>query len=231
VGPDTHSVEFDGHRLAYRVGGRGPAVVIVSQYWRENDEVLAGFLGDRWQLFRITPVGYGQSDRVPGYAGKALAGQILAVLDHHAVDRFAVWGYSAGAAMAACVARAAPRAIALVCGGFSLFDPLTPGTLRQLDRRLRPDHPSRGLWWWVNAFDWASEVHAMSRPCLLYWGGDDRQMAPKLRRAQTGLMLQDVDFVEFSGLDHAACNTSEALAEHVAPTIDAWLSRRVGRDW
>jgi dienelactone hydrolase len=206
-------------------------VVILSQYWRKRDEVLAGLLGDRWRLFNITPLGYGQSDHVPGYAGEALADQVLAVLDRHAVDRFTIWGYSAGGAMAACVARAAPRSVALVCGGFSLFDALTPGTLRQLDRRLRPDHPSRSLWWWVNAFDWTSEVHAMSRPCLLYWGGDDRQMTRKLRRAQTGLKVGDVDFVEFGGLDHAACNTPQALAEHVAPTIDAWLSRRVGRGW
>lgn len=188
-------------------------------------------LSDRWQLFHITPVGYGRSDHVPGYAGAALADQILAVLDRHDVGRFAIWGYSAGGAMAACVALATPRAAALVCGGFNLFHPLTPGKLRQLDRHLRPDHPSRELWSWVNAFDWISMVNAMSRPCLLYWGSDDRQTARKLRNAQTQLSLQYVDFVEFAGLDHAACNSREALREPVVPTVAEWLSRRVGRAW
>jgi alpha-beta hydrolase superfamily lysophospholipase len=71
----------------------------------------------------------------------------------------------------------------------------------------------------------------MSCPRLLYWGGDDRQMAKALRRARTELLLQDVDFVELAGLDHAACNTREALGQHVVPMVDEWLSRRVGRDW
>lgn len=228
---DTHSLDFDGHRLAYDVSGRGPSIVIVSQYRLKEDGVHVRLLSDRWQLFHVTPVGYGQSDRVPGYAGEALADQIVAVLDRHEVDRFAIWGYSAGGAMAACIARATPRAAALVCGGFDLFDPLAPGTLRQLDRRLHPDHPSRSLWRWVNAFDWNSELRAMSCPCLVYWGSDDRQIAKKLRRAQARLLLHDVDFVEFTALDHAACNTRKALLEHVVPAVDEWVSSRVGRDW
>jgi hypothetical protein len=129
---DTHSLDFGEHRLAYRTRGRGPAVVIVSQYWRKKDEVQAGLLSHRWQLFHITPLGYGRSDRVP---------------------------------------------------------------------------------------------------CLLYWGSDDRQVASKLRRARTKLLLPDADFVEFAGLDHAACNSQEALGEPVVPVVDEWLSRRVGRDW
>jgi pimeloyl-ACP methyl ester carboxylesterase len=227
----THCVDFDGHQLAYRVNGRGPALVIISQYWQKLHEVQIRLLSDTWQLFHITPVGYGQSDRVPGYAGEALADQVLAVLDRHRVDRFAIWGYSAGGAMAACVARATPRTTGLICGGYSLFDPLTPGTLRQLERRLHPNHASRSLWSWVNSFDWNCEIHAMSAPCLLYWGSSDRQMATKLRQAQLRSLLKDIDFVEFVGLDHAACNTSEALDERVVPMLQEWLSRRLGRDW
>src|SRR6185437_12348879 len=103
------------------------------------------------------------------------AAQVLAVLDRHQIDRFTIWGYSAGGAMAAYVARATPRAAALVCGGFSLFDRFTSGTLQRLDRRLPPDHASRTLWWWVNSVDWTGEISAASFPCLLYWGSRDRQ--------------------------------------------------------
>jgi hypothetical protein len=56
-------------------------------------------------------------------------------------------------------------------------------------------------------------------------------MAKKLQRAQTRVLMQDVDFVEFAGLDHAACNTAEALVKHVVPTVDKWLPRRVGHGW
>ncbi|NYJ75880.1 alpha/beta fold hydrolase [Allobranchiibius huperziae] len=220
---------FDGHRLAYRVHGSGPALVIVNQYWRAEDEVHTQLLSDRWQLFHITPVGYGESARVPGYAGEALCDQVLAVLDRHEVERCVIWGYSAGGAMAACVARATTRVSAMVCGGYSLFDPLTPGTLRQLDHRLRPDHASRSLWWWVNRFDWSNEVATMPCASLFYWGSDDRQMATKLRRAQNQLLLGDAEFVEFAGLDHASCNTHDALREHVIPMITERLRSRAGR--
>lgn len=228
---ETLALDFNGHRLVYRVSGRGPALVVISQYWRREDEVHVRRLADGWQVHHITPVGYGASDRVPGYAGEALAEQVAAVLSRHQADRFVIWGYSAGGAMAACVARASPRTAGLVCGGFSLFDRLTPGTMRQLDRRLHPEHASRSLWWWVNAFDWNDEIEAMSCPSLFYWGSTDRQMAKKLRRAQTQLGLQNVDFVEFAGLDHAACNSFEALTDEVVPMVEGWISDRVGANW
>lgn len=230
VATATLALDFDGHRLAYRLSGRrgdGPAIVVVNQYWRPEDAVHVRMLGDRSQVFHITPVGYGKSDRVPGYAGEALPDQVIAVLDRHEVERFVVWGYSAGGAMAACVARATPRTAALICGGFSLFHRFTPGTMRTLDRRLAPDHASRSLWPWVNAFDWHHEIDAMALPTLLYWGGSDRQMASKLRRSSSALFVGQVDFVEFEGLDHGACNSSEALAGLVVPTIRDWMARLV----
>ena len=228
---ETLSLEFDGHRLAYRVSGQGPALVYISQYWRREDAVHVELLGDRCQLFHITPVGYGKSDRVPGYAGKALADQVVAVMDHHGVDRFVTWGYSAGGAMAACVARATRRTAGLICGGYSLFGPFPPSALRQLDRRLHPEHASRSLWWWVSTFDWCAEVDVMHCPSLFYWGGDDRQMAAKLRRSSELSFTRSVDFVEIPGLDHGACNTFEGLRDPVVPTVREWIDDRVGAAW
>jgi pimeloyl-ACP methyl ester carboxylesterase len=227
VGTDARSIDFDGRRLAYRVSGQGPALVVLAQYRQPADAVRVRMLGDRCTIFHITPVGYGESDRAPGYAGAALPEQVLAVLDRHQVSRFVVWGYSAGGAMAACVARATPRAAGLVCGGFCPVDAMTPGTIRRLDRRLRPDHPSRSLWWWYNTIDWGSELGSMPCARLLYWGSQDRQMARRLRSAQLELSLRDVEFIELAGLDHTGCNTKEALAQTVIPTVADWLSRRL----
>jgi pimeloyl-ACP methyl ester carboxylesterase len=223
-------LDFDGHQLAYRVSGRGPALVVLSLYRRRPDMVQARMLSDRWQMFQIAPLGYGYSERVPGYTGELLPDQILAVLDRHDVDRFVVWGYSAGGAMALSIARATPRAAGLVCGGFTPHF-LTPGTMRQLDRRLRPDHPSRSLWWWHNSFDWSDEVSTMSCSRLFYWGSEDRQMAKRLRRTSEQLTLQDVDFIEFPGLDHGGCSTPESLESPVVPTVADWISRRLGPAW
>jgi hypothetical protein len=223
VESDTLHIDFDGHRIAYRVTGRGPALVVLSLYRRREDMVQARLLSGRWQVFQIAPLGYGYSERVPGYAGEALPDQIIAVLDRHEVDRFVVWGYSAGGAMAACIARATRRATGLVCGGFSPLDFPTPGVMRQMDRRLRSDHPSRSLWWWCTSFDWSDELRAMSCARLLYWGSEDRQMARRLRRTRDQLEMQEVDFIEFPGLDHSGCNTAEALEHAVVPTVASWM--------
>ena len=96
-------LDFDGHRLAYRVSGQGPALVVLNLY-RRRDLMQSQLLSHQWQVFELCPLGYGYSDRVPGYAGEALVPQVHAVLDAHGVDRFIVWGFSAGGAMASVMA-------------------------------------------------------------------------------------------------------------------------------
>ncbi len=209
---EAHQLDFDGHPLAYRVTGEGPALVVLS-------------------------LGYGHSERVPGYAGEALASQVLAVLDHHGVDRFVVWGYSKGGAMAACVARGTPRTAGLVCGAYSILDHPTDSTMKQMDRRLRPDHPSRTLWAWVKRFNWVDELRKMSCPSLFYWGSDDRH-ASGLRHTRELLggqdlfgRQQDVEFGEHPGLGHEAGGDPQFLADSVIPMVVEWTARRLGSSW
>jgi pimeloyl-ACP methyl ester carboxylesterase len=221
--------DFEGHRLTYRISGHGPALVVPHLYRRPADVDQARLLSDRWQVFQIAPVGYGYSDRVPGYAGERLVDQVLAMLDQHSVDRFVYWGNSKGSAMGLCIARATDRIAGLVCGGFAP-SPMTPGVVRQLDRRLPPDHASRSLWWWYNNFDWTDELSTMSCARLFYWGSDDRQMATKLREMRSQIPLQDVDFMEFPGLAHASF-TPPVMEELVVPAVADWTERHVGPAW
>jgi pimeloyl-ACP methyl ester carboxylesterase len=230
VASESHQVEFDGHRLVYRVSGQGPALVVLNLYRRRADMVHARLLSPRWRVFQVFPLGYGYSERVPGFSGERLVEQVLAVLDRHDVNRFVVWGYSKGGAMGLSIARATTRVAGLVCGGF-WPGLVTPGLVRQLDRRLSPDHPSRSLWWWFKDFDWSDELSRMSCARLLYWGGQDRQMAQRLRRTREQLTLQDVDFIEFPGLDHGACGSPEAAESVVVPEVATWLEGRLGADW
>ncbi|MEX0874697.1 MAG: alpha/beta hydrolase [Actinomycetota bacterium] len=227
---ETHQVEFDGHCLAYRVSGQGSALVLLNLYRRRADMVQARVLSTKLRVFQVFPLGYGYSERVPGFAGERLVDQVLAVLDRHEVDRFVVWGYSKGGAMGLGIARATRRAAGVVCGGF-WPGLVTPGLVRQMDRRLRPDHPSRSLWWWFKDFDWADELSRMSCARLLYWGSEDRQMAQRLRRTREQLTLQDVDFMEFPGFDHGGCSSPEALESAVVPGVAGWLERRLGAEW
>lgn len=233
---EVRHLDFDGHRLAYRVSGEGPALVVISLYRRREDMIQAQVLSDRWRVFQIQPLGYGYSERVAGYAGEALADQVMGVLDDHGVDRFVVWGYSKGGAMAACIARATPRTVGLVCGAYALLDHPTDARMRQMDRRLRPDHPSRTLWAWVKRFDWREEFRSLPCPSLLYWGSEDRH-APRLRRARELLGdpdlfgRQDIEFVEYPGLGHEAGGDSQHLAESVIPIVVDWTARRIGPGW
>lgn len=219
----TDYLIFEGRRLAYRVSGSGPALVVLSQYWRSPSAALARALNPDWQVFQITPIGFGLSDRVPGYTGARTTNQVTAVLDHHNIERFVVSGYSAGAAMAAGVACSTDRTMGLICGGFALV-PARPGIARQLERRLAPDHPSRDQWAWLASFDWPEDLAALRCPRLLYWGSEDRQMAKPLRRLREELSLQDVDFVELAGYDHGGCHAEQALTKEVVPAIRRWAA-------
>jgi pimeloyl-ACP methyl ester carboxylesterase len=227
---ETRQLDFDGHRLAYRVAGDGPALVVLSLYRRRADVPQARLLSDRWRVFQVHPLGYGYSERVPGYAGEALVDQVLAVLDHHAVDRFVVWGISKGGAMAACIARATTRTAGLVTGAFSLHHP-TDAQMRRMDRRLRPDHPSRALWAWVKRFDWVEELLVMPCPGLLYWGSEDRNHAPGLRRTRDLLNGDDLEFVEFPGLGHEVGGEPQHITNSVVPMVVDWTARRLGPSW
>ena len=228
---ETQYVDFDGHRVAYRVAGEGPALVVLHLYRRREDVIQLRLLTDRWQVFEIAPLGYGRSDLVPGYAGEALPDEILAVLDHHGVDRFIVWGYSAGGAMAACIARGTARTAGLVCGALSIFDFPTDAVMRQMDRRVTPDAASRSLWAWFKQFDWDEELRAMTCPCLFYWGSEDRRMVKGLRRAREQLAEHGVDFVEYPGLGHEVGGDEALLADLVIPDVVAWVARRLGPTW
>ena len=60
---ETLHFDFDRHRIAYRVMGRGPALVVLSLYRRRENMVQVRLLRDRWQVFQIAPLGYGSSER------------------------------------------------------------------------------------------------------------------------------------------------------------------------
>jgi pimeloyl-ACP methyl ester carboxylesterase len=230
---ETRYVDFDGHRVAYRVAGEGPVLVVLHLYRRRQPIVHLRELSDRRRVFEISPIGFGRSDRVPGYAGELLVDQVQAVLDANGADRFVIWGFSAGGAMAACIARASPHVTGLICGGFALGAVPTPGEHRQMDKRLPPNSPSRAQWSWHRRFDWSAELRSMAFPRLLFWGSEDTssQMGKRLRRIREAYADTDVDFHEFPGVGHDVGGDESLLRSLVFPTVTEWLDRRVGATW
>jgi pimeloyl-ACP methyl ester carboxylesterase len=225
-------LDIEGHRLAFREVGSGPILIVLNLYRRRAALVDPKSLADRFRLIQVMPIGFGYSDRVPGYAGERLAHQLHVVVDECDDDQnFVVWGYSAGGAMALSVAKQSQRCAGAICGGLAPIGFPTPGAMRQMDRRLAPDAPPRSLWWWFTTIDWTDELARSTAPVLFYWGGTDRQMAKRLQRMSEILSFARLDFVELPGHDHAGANQPATVDREVTPAVERWLSERLGSRW
>ncbi|MEQ7127028.1 alpha/beta hydrolase [Actinopolymorpha sp. B11F2] len=224
--------EFAGHRVAYRVAGHGPALVVLKNDRYSTVSVELRLLSDRYMVVQISPLGFGRSDRPRDYPRAGIHEHVLSVLDHEEVDRFAVWGYSQCGAMAAAVAQATPRTAAMVTGGFSLVDGgPTDARLARMDREQRVPVAPRAFWHWRKRFDWLDELAAMPCPRLLYVGREDRPAALGIRGSRDALTERGVDVIEFDGLDHRTCEREPALSTRVVPTVVDWFDECVGTTW
>lgn len=221
---EQRQVHFDGHRLVYRVGGEGPALVVLRQNRAKLDSIQLRALRNSMRVFQVDPLGYAASDRPPGYPSKTLPDQVLCVLDHHGVDRFVVWGYSKSGAMSAAIARGTARAAGMVAGGFALLNRPSEASMRRGYRE--------SFYQWFFSFDWASELAEMSCPKLVYFGDEDLgEQGRGLRRTGVHLEAAGVDVVEFGGLNHNTCGEDEPMTSRVIPTVVDWIGRRIGEAW
>ena len=88
----------------------------------------------RYTVIQIEPLGFCHSDRADRYE-ITVADQILTICEGMGIDRFAVWGYSQGGAMACTVARASSQVGALICGGYNVFREPSPAWLARASPR------------------------------------------------------------------------------------------------
>jgi pimeloyl-ACP methyl ester carboxylesterase len=144
---ERHIVAADGTRVAYRVSGSGPALVLCNGITTSN--FFWTHLEPRWsQKFTVVAwdlKGHGRSEpaRTPGgVTMPALAGDALRILDAEQIEAAAFVGFSMGCQIALEVYRCAParvRALALVLGAAGrVFDtalgPLGPLLHRAIAR-------------------------------------------------------------------------------------------------
>lgn len=227
---EMRHIDVDGHRLAYRVAGDGPAIVVLRNDRLRRDFPQMALLRGSRKVLEIYPLGWGRSDRPPDAPVELMPDQVRAVADAHGVDRFVIWGYSQCGAMAACVAQASSGAVALVCGGFSPTNSISPADFRRMDRVLPPGHASRPFWNWFERIDWTTELANMTIPRLFYAGTEDKY-GKRLRRARGWLESIGADVIEFEGLDHRTCTDPPAAERTVVPAVSAWLDRSIGPVW
>jgi hypothetical protein len=220
----TRSVDVDGARVAYRIAGEGPVVVLIKNSRHPVDFPVAQLLAGHYRTFQIHPVGFGASERPAGYDFGAIDRQVFAVLDHEGVGNFVVWGFSQTASMAALVARATTRAVALVAGGAELIGHPSDTEMRRLEREPRLPVASLEFWRAYRRYDWHHELRSMQQPRLVYLGTGDPRIR-KLRRLAPTLRGCGCDYLEFDGLDHTTAGLSDGAAggQRTTSAITDWL--------
>jgi pimeloyl-ACP methyl ester carboxylesterase len=214
--------EFAGHGIAHRVLGRGPTIAVVKPHRGPKVYEFVSVLSRRYTLVQIEPLGHGWSDRPSPHPTGGVHEQVHAVLDQEGVDRFVIWGYSAGGAMAMAVAAASDRVTAMVCGGWS---PAERPNEAAMERGGTPAG-QRAFWHWYAAFDWMDELGAMQIPRLVYVGTDDgpRMRGPRgIPRTRGALSERGVTVMELGGLDHLTCMAEPAFSARVGPAVTSWL--------
>lgn len=227
----TRSVDVDGARVAYRTAGEGPVIVLMKNNKRPLDFPVAQLLAGHYRTFQLQPVGFGASDRPTSYDFGAIDRQVLAVLDHEGVGDFVVWGFSQTASMAALVARATTRAVALIAGGAELIGHPSDAEMRRLEREPRLPVPALEFWRAYRRYDWHHELRAMQQPTLVYLGTGDPRIR-NLRRLAPTLRGCGCDYLEFDGLDHTTAGLSDGATggQRTASAITDWLRANV-KSW
>jgi len=103
-------VEVDGAKVAYRVDGEGPPLVLVSGTGGDlnsNWGHLVPALSGRHQVLRVDYAGSGQTqDNGGAFTLPALAKQVMAAVTARKINSFDLLGYSLGGAVAASIAAA-----------------------------------------------------------------------------------------------------------------------------
>ncbi|MEV0795146.1 alpha/beta hydrolase [Kribbella sp. NPDC050459] len=205
-------VERSGARIAYRVSGAGPALVLMKNNRRPLDYPVVTPLAQRFRVLQIHPVGFGAGDRPDDYGFGSVGDQVLAVLDHEGIGRFGIWGFSQPACMAALVARSTDRAAALVMGGVTPIGFPTDGEMRRMEREPRLPRAALEFWRTYRSYDWHHELRLYAGAKVAYLGTADPAIR-RFRRLRPVLEGIGFEYLEFDGLNHSTCGLGDASAD------------------
>lgn len=138
----SFAVSADGTRIAYEMGGTGPALMLLHGAGQTRAEWDAlGYLtplAERFTVIRVDLRGFGDSGKptdVAAYSVDKHVEDLLAVADAAKVASFSVWGYGRGAVIGRYLAARSDRVQALVYAGVP-FGPALSETLAVAARGL-----------------------------------------------------------------------------------------------
>lgn len=232
--------ELDG--VWWSAAGDGPAVVVprLNVDW---STLNLSALTDRFRMVIVAPRGFGPSARPGSYHGTRFMADILRVLDHLGIGRYATFGYSMDGAMAARLAVGSPRVTAVACGGFPLTADLTGMAQRARGRNAVARQDPEAWADLVAAYDPEAAVafwddvgqlpHAaladVACPVRAWWGERDAVLSTLLPPDELGrdLASRGVAYNVVPGLDHTAMLDQLDL---ILPTIASWLADQFRRE-
>jgi pimeloyl-ACP methyl ester carboxylesterase len=206
--------EVNGTRIAYRVQGAGPPLVLVMGYRLSSAAWPPSFveaLARQLTVITLDNRGTGFSDKpVHGYAIANLASDIHGLLDELAISRVHLLGYSMGGAIAQEFARQFPERVqslmlcATMCGGSraTYAKPSVTRVMREIDG-LSPEQIARRIWQVTYAPAY------LERHQALVEDQTRREIA-----FPTPLHSADLQFQAFAEFDG-----SKALAQIACPTL------------
>jgi pimeloyl-ACP methyl ester carboxylesterase len=206
--------EVNGVRLAYRVQGEGPPLVLVMGYRLNSAAWPTTFIEQLARQFTVITLdnrGTGKSDKpVHGYAIANLARDVRGLLDQLGITEVAMLGYSMGGAIAQEFVRQFPERVShlILCatmpGGprATYASASVVRVMRELDG-LTPEEAARRIWKVTYAPGYLEQHRALAEDQMR------REVA-----LPTPLHVADLQFQAFAEFDG-----SQALARIRCPTL------------
>ncbi|MHC5120403.1 MAG: alpha/beta fold hydrolase [Planctomycetota bacterium] len=138
--PQSHTADYNGHKVHYQVAGSGSKTIVFIHGWSCDTEFWkyqVPAFGDDYRVILIDLPGHGKSDAPEmDYTMEAFADAVKAVLDDSSTEKAVVIGHSMGFAVAWQFAIKYPAHTAGVCSVDGAFvripaDPVELSTLKQ----------------------------------------------------------------------------------------------------
>ena len=257
----TH-IAFAGNpdvRIHYFAGGSGSPIVLVHGLGGRAEDwanLMPQLVRDHHRVYALDLPGYGRSDwpRNATYSIPELAGAVEAFMDDRHLQQTDLAGWSMGGWVAMQVALDHPRRIrrlvVLDSAGIrfalnwdtSLFEPDTPGKLRELDDLLLPGAAprvpgfiERDIFRFVRKHGWVvsrnmesllsgknlldGQLGELKMPMLIVWGKEDRLIPVSVGQIMHTAIPQS-EFVVVDGCGHLA---PAQCAAQIGPVMKGFL--------
>jgi 3-oxoadipate enol-lactonase len=206
--------KVNGVRLAYRMQGEGPPLVLIMGYRLNSEAWPAAFIAQLAQRFTVITLdnrGTGRSEKpLAGYAIANMARDVCGLLDALKIDQVHLFGYSMGGAISLEFVRQFPDRVkglvlcATMAGGpgATYAETSVVRVMRDLDG-LTPEQAARRIWKVTYAPDYLATKHALA----------EEQMRREIA-LPTPLHAADLQFQAFAEFD-----CSQQLAAIRKPTL------------